>query len=53
VAKYESPNLVEIYETPEVFELGQAEELTLGCCGCYCDCGCGGKHAHSEGEDIA
>lgn len=29
------------YETPEVFELGAAEELTLGGCGCSCDCECG------------
>lgn len=35
---------MEHYETPELFELGEAAELTLGasgcepdgCCGCYC-----------------
>ncbi|MGZ5443102.1 MAG: lasso RiPP family leader peptide-containing protein [Thermoanaerobaculia bacterium] len=29
------------YETPEVFEIGAAEDLTLGGCGCCCDCECG------------
>lgn len=43
--QYESPSVVEIYETPEMMELGEAEVLTLGCCGCHCDC-CGGKHSH-------
>lgn len=50
---YESPNVVEIYEAPEMFELGSAEVLTLGCCGCHCDCGCGGQHAHVGDQEIA
>lgn len=33
------------YESPELFELGNAEDVTLGC-GCdHCDCG-EGKHNH-------
>ena len=39
------------YETPEVFEVGAAEELTLGCCGCCCDCECG-HHCHCGGGGI-
>ena len=35
---------VENYESPELFDLGSAEELTLACCcGCACDC-CGCKY---------
>ena len=33
-------NTVEIYEAPEMFELGEAEELILGTSGPCCDC-CG------------
>lgn len=29
------------YETPEVFELGEADELTLSCSCSGCDCCCG------------
>jgi hypothetical protein len=42
------------YETPEVFEIGAAEELTLGCCcGCCCDCECGYRCGGGEEEVLA
>lgn len=42
-----------IYEAPEVFELGNAEELTLSCsCGCTCDC-CGGYKSGCGSEEAA
>lgn len=28
----------DLYEAPEVFELGDASEVTLGNCDCDCDC---------------
>jgi hypothetical protein len=33
---------MDTYEAPEILELGEAEDVTLGCCcgGC-CDCCCG------------
>jgi hypothetical protein len=34
------------YAAPEIFELGSADELTLGSCSCAADdCGCGKKAA--------
>ena len=40
------------YEAPEIFELGDAEELTLGSCGCTCDC-CGCYQSGCGGTEIA
>ena len=42
-------NPVEMYEAPEVLELGEAEALTLGCCGCTGDC-CGCKECCDGGD---
>lgn len=33
--------MYDTYETPEVFELGEAEVVTLGCTCTNCDCCCG------------
>ncbi len=40
------------YEAPEIFELGDAEELTLCACGCQCDC-CGCYQSGCGGTEIA
>lgn len=43
-------NTFEVYEAPEVFELGKAEELTLGTGGFCCDC-CGCPRCYLAGEE--
>jgi hypothetical protein len=43
---------VEQYEAPELFELGQAREVTLGCsCECSCDCSCQDRSDEMDFED--
>lgn len=41
------------YEAPEIFELGAAEEMTLGCTCSSCDCCCGKLSSGSEIEIAA
>jgi hypothetical protein len=40
------------YETPEIFELGNAEEITLGGPGCKADC-CGCYKSATDEEELS
>jgi hypothetical protein len=42
-------SFVDVYEAPEVLELGAAEEMTLGGEGCCTDC-CGCKKGCCDGD---
>lgn len=41
-------NYNEQYEAPEIFELGEASEVTLGCTCSGCDCEGGKKSSSGE-----